>query len=218
LNWDAFFEMSKKLWETDLSTSYGLRGYNQFINDTNTYGDALEHVFTLSANRKFFDRLELTPSYTFGHATLKKKPNRPIYSDTVSSHMFDLNLAYWFWNTAHLSLDYNISTTEDFATPSVWGTNNAFTTTFSWPFTTNLGFRKKFVFSPYLSYHYSSGKATFYDRNYLAARMEGDYFLTENSKLNLSGEYRDNAVHDPTYVGFADEYRIMLSYKTMAGF
>jgi hypothetical protein len=81
-----------------------------------------------------------------------------------------------------------------------------------------LGHRKKFVFSPYLAYHYSTGKATLLERHYFSGRAEGDYFLTENSKFNLSGEYRDNVASDPTYNGYADEYRIMLSFKTLAGF
>jgi hypothetical protein len=74
------------------------------------------------------------------------------------------------------------------------------------------------VFSPYLSYHYSDGKCTFLDRRYFAGRAEGDYYLTENSKFNLSGEYRDNTASDPAYTGFGDEYRVMLSYKTVNGF
>lgn len=217
-SWDTFFEMAKTLWETDLSTAYGLRGYSQFINATNTYGDALEYVFSLSANRKFFDRVNLTSSYSLANARLKKKPNRAIYTDTVTSHLFDLSVSSGLWDTANLTFDYNLSSTEDFATPSVWGTNNAFTTTFSWPFTTNLGFGRKLVFSPYLSYHYSTGTATLLDRRYFAGRLEGDYFLTENTKLNLSGEYRDNVANDPTYTGFGDEYRLILSYKTVNGF
>jgi hypothetical protein len=217
-SWDTIFEMGKTLWETEFSTSYGLRGYSQFINETNTYGDAFEQSFTLSANKRFFEKMSLTPSYKYSWATLRKKPDRPIYTETISSHLFDVSVSSGLWDTAYLTFDYNFLTTEDFATPSAWGTNNAFTTTFSWPFTTTLGFRKKFVFSPYLSYHYSTGKATLFDRTYFAGRLEGDYFLTENSKLNLSGEYRDNTVSDPAYVGYGDEYRIMLSYKTVNGF
>ena len=219
VSWDSCFEMAKTINGTDWSTSYGARHYSQFINATNTYGDAIEHVFTLSANRKFLDdRIEVTPSYSLSRASLIKKPNRPIYTETIMSHLFDLSTAFALWDTAHLTFDYNLSSTEDFATSSVWGTNNAFTTTFSWPFTTTLGFRKKLVLSPFISYHYSTGTATFLDRRYFSTRLEGDYCLTQNSKLNLSGEYRDNVVNDPTYCGFGDEYRIMLSYKTVNGF
>lgn len=217
-NWDGFFEMAKPMWGTDLSISYGQRGYSQFLIDTNTYGYAFAHVFTLSANRKFFDRIEVTPSYSLERAHLIKRPDRDVYTDTVTNHLFDLNLSSGLWDTANLTFDYNFSRTGDFATSSMVGTNNAFTTTFSWPFTTTLGFRKKLVFSPFLSYHYSTGTATYLDRTYWAGRLEGDYFLTENTKLNLSGEYRDNIVSDPTYLGFGDEYRIILSYKTVNGF
>ena len=217
-SWDTVFEMAKTVGGVDLSTSYGLRGYSQFINESNSYGDALEHSFTLSAHKKLYDKIDFTPSYKLARARLKKKPNSPIESEKVISHTFDLNVSSPLWDTAYLTFDYNLSSMEDFATSSVWGTNNAFTTTFSWPFTTNLGLRKKLVFSPYLSYHYSSGTSTFLDRSYFACRLDGDYFLTENAKLNLSGEYRENVVSDPTYVGFGDECRLILSYKTVGGF
>lgn len=217
-NWDSFFEIAKTLWEADLSAAFGMRGYSQFVNDNLTYEDALEYTFTLSANKKYFDRIDITPSYTLSRIGLKKTPSIPIYSREIVSQLFDLSLAAGLWDTATLTFDYNFSNTEDFATPSVWGVNNAFTTTFSWPFTTMLGFRKKLVFSPFLSYHYSTGRANFYDRDYFATRLEGDYFLTENSKFNLSGEYRSNSSNDHTYAGFGDEYRIIVSYKTVNGF
>lgn len=217
-SWDAIFAMSKTLWETDWTTSYGIKGYSQYINDTHSYGDALEHSFSLGASKRYFDRITLTPSYTLSRATLKKEPNRPISTDSVFSHMLDVSFSSILWDTANLTIDYNLSRTQDFATPSLWGTNNAFTTTFSWPFTTMLGRNKKFVLSPYLAYHYSAGSATLLDRRYFSGRVEGDYFLTQNSKFNLSGEYRDNVASDPTYNGYSDEYRVMLSFKTLAGF
>ncbi|MBI4335900.1 MAG: hypothetical protein HY589_04520, partial [Candidatus Omnitrophica bacterium] len=216
-NWDTVFEVAKTYGITDVSAAMGWRGYSQFINESNSYGDALERSFTLSANRKVFDRITITPSYTFLRADLKKKPNRRVSIDNITSHLFDLSVSSPLWDTAALTLDYNFSDTEDFATPGLMGSNNAFTTTFSWPFTTTLGFRKKFVFSPYLSYHVSGGTATFLDRDYFSGRLEGDYFLTENTKFNLSGEYRDNTASDPAYLGFGDEYRIMLTYKTVSG-
>ena len=141
-----------------------------------------------------------------------------ICTEDVTSHLFDINFSCLLWDTAHLSLDYNISTTQDFATPALWGANNALTTTFSWPLVAALGLDKKLVLSPYLSYYFSDGKATYLDRRYLSASLDGDYFLTPDSKLNLSGEYRDNMVSDPLYCGFGDEYRIMVSYKTVSGF
>jgi hypothetical protein len=217
-SWDTVLAMSKTLWETDWTTSYGLKGYSQFINASNTYGDALEQSFSLAANKRYFDRITLNPSYTMSWAHLKKKPSHPLYTDTVFSQMLDLCFSSQLWDTAYLTIDYNLSRTQDFATPDVWGTNNAITTTFSWPFTTMLGHKKKFVLSPYLSYTYSTGKATFLDRHCFSGRVEGDYFLTENTKFNLSGEYRDNVASDPTYVGYGDEYRIMLSFKTVGGF
>ncbi|MEI8175346.1 MAG: hypothetical protein WCG78_00575 [Candidatus Omnitrophota bacterium] len=217
-SWDSVFEVAKKYAEIDWAASYGVRGYNQFLNETNTYGDAREQTFSLSANKRFYDRIEITPSYSLGRATLLKTPNRGIYTTTIMRHLFDLHLSSGLWDTANVTFDYSYERAKDFATPSLWGTNNGFTTTFSWPFTTTLGYRKKFVFSPFLSYHYASGTVNYYDRSYFASRLEGDYFLTENTKLNISGEYRSNVVTDPTYCGYGDEYRVFISYKTVNGF
>lgn len=217
-SWDAVFEMAKTFGDTDLSTSYGIRRYSEYINETSTYGDALGHEFSLAARKRIFDRIEVAPSYTLSRVALEKKPNRPLYTETITGHLFDINISSWLWDTAHLTLDYSFSTAESFTTPSVWGSNNALTTTFSWPFTRDLGNGKKLVFSPFVSYHCADGTSTLLERNYLATRLEGDYFLTENSKLNLTGEYRDNAASDPSYVGFGDEYRVMLSYKSVYGF
>jgi len=218
-NWDTVFEMGKEIWDTDMSAGYGIRRYNQYINEGNGYGDAIEYSFSFSGSRKIYDRIQLTPSYTFAWAKLLKQPNSvSIDNETISRHLFNLNFATWFWKTAYLTFDYHFSTEENFATPSVSGSAHGFTTTFSWPFTKDLGFGKKFVLSPYLSYHYADGTSTYLERRYIACRLEGDYFFTENSKFNFSGELRDNYAGDPTYVGFGDEFRIMLTYKTVNGF
>lgn len=214
-SWNTVIGLFKKFWDTDIGLSFGLSRFSQYINSTNSYGDAIGYSFSLSAHRSFLERFYLSSSYSFQRSRLKKRPENYLARINTHKHLFSLNFSSKLWDTASLTLNYNINRVEDLAFPDSWeGINHSFSTTFSWPFTTMIGPNKKLVFSPFISYYYSDGSVTLLDRRYLALSLESDYYLTENSKLSLSGEYRDNFAQDPTYTGFGDEYRFILSYKS----
>ena len=210
---DIIFELSKRLYGTDLNTSYTNRKTLDNIETFGTYAD----IYNIRAAKELTDMVLLSTGWS--HSSTYRDQNGS-EGTTAREDFFDINTALRLWAGANLSFGYSYE--NDMDTTGILGDTkiNTYSTTFSWPFSKYfLNSGTELVLAPYFTYQLSDGQTTENKNRYVwTAALDATYNLAKDHKIVLSALYRqdENHYYDPVTDSASsgiEDRRLLLTYQ-----
>ncbi len=210
---DIIFELAKKIYGVDLSTSYTRR---KEIENIDTFGNYI-NIYDIMAAKQLTDMILLSASYS--HSDTQKSPNGDV-GTTGRGDFFDINAALQLWAGANLSLGYGYDDTSDNTGITNEGRINIYSATFSWPFNKYfLSNGSELTLMPYLTYQLNNGQyGDNKNRAIWSAALDATYTMPRDNRISLSALYRNDmnwnySVPIGSSSTEVDDYRFLLTYQ-----
>lgn len=205
---DIIFELCKRLYGIDLTTSYTNRKRIENIKTYATYSD----VYSVSAAKELSERVLLNLAYLYDHSD-EKQDGR--YSTSAIEEDFNINTSMRLWDTSNLTLGYAFERDKDFVDAQTEAKRNSLFTTFGWPFSRTYRWDRKLTLNPFISYHLATDDNSTRDRSVWTANLDSSYSPTEDQKISMEVLYRQDQDDDQNGESKTDEYRLLLTYRAL---
>ena len=154
----------------------------------------------------------LSLGYMYMHADDLQAGNR---SASAIEEDFNINTSMRLWDTSNFTIGYGYEEDKDFTDSIDEARTDSLFATFGWPFTKTYRFGNKLSLYPFLSYHSAARNAALRDRSVWTASMDGSYEPTEYHKFSIETLYRQDQDDDQQGALRSDEYRFLLTYKSL---
>jgi len=208
LDRDIIFELAKRLYGVDLSTSYTFR---KTIDNILTYG-SYTNIYNISAAKELTDMVLLSTSYSRSNTTKDQNGD----DGTIGrGNFFDINTALQLWAGANLSLGYSYQDDTDSTGITPDTKANIYSTTFSWPIS-KFFFKtgSELMLAPYFTYQLVDGWSSSNNKPHSiwTAALDASYFIAKDHRLSLNALYREDQNDNSSTYG-TEDYRFLLTYQ-----
>jgi len=205
---DLIFELSKRLYGIDLNTSYTNRKRLDNINTYATYSD----IYSVSAAKRLTERVLLNTAYSYTHSD--DEPDSGTSTSIIDEYL-NVNTSMRLWDTSNLTVGYGYEKDKDFTDSTAEAETNSLLTSFGWPISKIYKSGRKLTLYPFLSYQLATSDNDNKDRSVLTASLDSSYCPTDEQKFSVEASYRQDADDDQNGLSETEEYRFLLTYKSI---
>ncbi|PIU42183.1 MAG: hypothetical protein COS99_01590 [Candidatus Omnitrophica bacterium CG07_land_8_20_14_0_80_42_15] len=211
---DLGMELTKTLYGIDWNAGYTYQHSAEVLN--NAFCNFYRNIYSIGGGRSFLNDI-IYVNAVYSLADLDILATNGSRTSSAIENRFDASTSWRLWDSLNLSLGYNYFNRRDFTGAFDDLDSHTGSCVLSWPYTKEFVNKQKMIITPYLSYYYTKNdEFTQACRSYFASKLDTDYYLNEDHKINFMLEYK-NGVDTSALEQEGDEVRFMASYVSTFG-